>query len=119
MNASFILLVTLVVFDVESKRTSRQSRKIKTLEKKLKTCESAYEALNTKYVKAEEKWKFENFSGGSVSCNTEKPRKQRKITVKGMKSTALTWKALKQPKGKMKLTWKVDDASRSLQSVSP
>jgi len=76
-----------------------------------------YEALNTKYVKAEEKWNFENFSGDSLSCNTEKPRKQRTITVKGWKSTALTWKGLKQPKGKMELTWKVDDASRSLQSV--
>jgi len=108
MNASFILLVTLVVFIVDSEATPKQSRKIeeltrknreltrkteelkgklnncrddnsaikkiKKLKEKLRTSESAYDALHTKYLEAGEKWIFENFPGTSLGCNTDTPR---------------------------------------------
>ena len=153
MNASFILLVILVVCIVDSEATPKQPRrirkltrenkeltrkneelreklnncrddnlaikKIKKLKEKLRTSESAYDALHTKYLEAGEKWIFENFPGTSLGCNTDTPRKVRKIRVKGRKSTALSWKGLKDPMDNiLTLTWNVDSASRGLQSVS-
>ena len=76
-NASFILLVTLIVFIVDSEATLKQSREIgelkrklrtcrdgnetlkknKKLKKNLKICKADYNALNTKYLEAGEKCK--------------------------------------------------------------
>ena len=113
MNASFILLVTLVVFTVDNEAAPKQSRKIeklkrenreltrkiKKLEEKLRTSESAYDALHTEYLEAGEKCIFENFPGTGLGCKTVTPRKVRKISLKGRKSNTLTtfWKTLKDP----------------------